>query len=88
MPIDIAKNFVRIRVRDSGICRSGTYRVHDIGREGHSKRLACVENKTGKWTTISWFIAREDVTIVRKGRRIKLIGKDVPTRRLLASIRK
>jgi len=61
MPVEIGKTFVRIRVRSPWIFKSGTFRTQDIGRRGHSLRIAAIKKKTGKWATQSYLILKKDI---------------------------
>lgn len=61
MPIEVTKRFVRVRVRDPKVFKKSTFRTHDIGRKGHSKRIAGIRKKTGKWGTQSFLISRSDL---------------------------
>jgi hypothetical protein len=59
MPVELTDRYLRIRVRDPKLFK--TFRTDDIGRPGHSKRIAGIRKKTGKWETQSWLIDRKDL---------------------------
>lgn len=59
MPIDTTKEYLRIRVVPT-IRRYKTYRTHDIGRAGHTKRIAG-QRYTGKWETVTYLIPKKDI---------------------------
>ncbi|MHA1333218.1 MAG: hypothetical protein ACTSPL_03985 [Candidatus Odinarchaeia archaeon] len=77
------RQYVRIRVRNPKLFKKNSFRTHDIGREGHSKRIAG-KLKVGGWATQSYLISLSDV-VIKNG---KIIAKDPITRKLLESIRK
>lgn len=47
MPIEIGKNFIRIRVRHPRTCDRRSFRVKDVGRPGHTKIVVCCPK--GQW---------------------------------------
>ena len=49
--------YYRIEVRPTA--RFVSYRLHDVGRGGHTKRLAG-KRKSGSWDTKSWLILKSD----------------------------
>lgn len=59
-----------------------SFRAHDIGRKGHSIRLAG-KRKNGSWSTQAWLIAKSDATV--KGG--ILVGKDSETKKILSKLR-
>lgn len=61
MAVEITKRYLRIRVSSPGRFKKSTFRTDDIGRKGHSKRIAGIVRKTGKWETQSWLISRADI---------------------------
>lgn len=61
MPIEIGKRFVRVRIRSPKVFKRGTFRTHDIGRKGHSLRIAAIRKKTGKFATQSFIILKKDL---------------------------
>lgn len=61
MPIEIGKRFVRVRIRSPKVFRRGTFKTHDIGRKGHSLRVAGIRKKTGKFATQSYLILKSDL---------------------------
>lgn len=50
----------RIRVADPKKFVKGSFRTHDIGRKGHSKRIGGKLKSTGKWATQAYLITKED----------------------------
>jgi len=74
MPIETTKRYLRINVSSEPYAK---IRTHDIGRKGHSKRLAMLSKKTGRWKTRTWLISIQDL---RK--------RDPKTQKLLDTIAK
>lgn len=72
--------YYRIEVRPKE--RFLEYRTHDIGREGHTKRLAG-QSINGTWRTKSWLIQKEDAHVEGK----ELIIDSAETRRVLHTVR-
>ncbi len=60
-PVEVTKRFVRVRVKHPRLFSPRTFRVHDIGRKGHSKRVAGILRKTGKWATQGYLVSRADL---------------------------
>lgn len=75
MPVDITNKYLRIRVRDPK--SFSKIRTDDIGRKGHSLRLAGLNRKTGKWQTQAWLVSKKDIK-----------NKDIRTLLLLNNIAK
>ena len=59
MSVELTKKYLRIRVKNPKKFR--LIRTDDIGRKGHSLRLAGVNKKTGRWETQAWLIDRKDI---------------------------
>lgn len=57
--------YYRIEVRPTA--RFVSYRMHDVGRGGHTQRLAG-KRTSGSWDTKSWLILKSDAHV--KGRRL------------------
>jgi hypothetical protein len=55
--------YIRIRVRNPKKFQRGTFRTHDIGRRGHSKRIAG-KLKTGPWATQAFLVLKSDRHLV------------------------
>ncbi|MCJ7768019.1 hypothetical protein MUP79_06480 [Candidatus Bathyarchaeota archaeon] len=53
--------YLRVRVRSPSVFRKGTLRTQDIGRAGHSKRIAGQLKRTGKWATQNFMIRKSDL---------------------------
>jgi len=55
-------NYYRIEVRPNA--KFVTYRIQDVGRSGHTKRLAG-RRANGSWDTKSWLIHKKDAHVKR-----------------------
>jgi hypothetical protein len=53
--------YLRIRVRSPKLFKRGSFRTQDIGRVGHSKRIAGRLKKTGRWATQNFMVSKADV---------------------------
>jgi hypothetical protein len=51
--------YIRIRVRNPKSFKKDSFRTHDIGRKGHSKRIAG-KLKSGKWATQAFLVSKSD----------------------------
>jgi hypothetical protein len=71
MKIHKTKRYVRYRIRDPKEFIKSSFRVHDIGRPGHSKRIAGRLKSTGEWATQAILISKEDY---EKGYRVKIVN--------------
>lgn len=60
------KKYARYRIRSPKLFKKGSFRTQDIGRKGHSKRIAGIL-KSGRWATQSMLISRRDYA---KGMRV------------------
>lgn len=58
-----------------------TFRTHDVGREGHSQRVAG-QREDGSWDTQKWLISKEDAHI-ESG---KLVGDTYEVREILDNL--
>ena len=58
-----------------------TFRIQDVGRKGHSERLAG-KRESGSWATHAWLINKNDAHIKRG----KLIANDSKTRKILNAL--
>lgn len=74
MPVEVKGKYIRIRVRPPQAFKSGSFRTHDIGRKGHSKRIAGISRKTGKWQTQSFLVNKADAKR-RDPHTMMLLGK-------------
>ena len=74
-PNEITESYARHRIEDPSEFQKGSFRTQDIGREGHSKRIAG-KLKTGKWATQSILIKRQDyekgLRLIKKGKSFKI----------------
>ena len=59
MPYKHSK-YLRIRVRSPSAFVKGSFRTQDIGRRGHSKRIAGRLKTTGRWATQNFLIQKSD----------------------------
>lgn len=75
MTVELTNKYLRIRVKSPKKFKK--IRTDDIGRKGHSLRLAGVSKKTGKWETQAWLVDRKDIK-----------SRDIRTLLLLNSISK
>lgn len=75
MTIELTEKYLRIRVKNPRKFKK--IRTDDIGRKGHSLRLAGVSRKTGKWETQAWLVDRKGIE-----------NKDIRTLLLLNGIAK
>lgn len=77
MPNEITENYEQIRIIDPSEFQPDSFRTHDIGKKGYSKRIAGRLKSTGKWATQSMLISldesetmkrklREDAATMRK----------------------
>lgn len=62
------KRFARYRIENPNKFIKSSLRTHDIGRKGHSKRIAGRLKSTGEWKTQAILIAKSDYM---KGLRLK-----------------
>jgi hypothetical protein len=73
-------DYYRVVVRDKN--QFSSFRMHDVGRSGHAKRLAG-HRKSGSWSTQAWLIHKEDAH-KENGR---LVADDPKARRILSRLR-
>lgn len=66
MPVDTTERYERHRIVDPSICVPGSFRTHDMGRAGFSKRIACVSKKTGKFITQSMLISHSEPSEMKR----------------------
>jgi hypothetical protein len=59
--------YARYRILDPKKFIEGSLRTHDIGRKGHSKRIAGELKSTGEWKTQAFLITKKDY---KKGYRV------------------
>ena len=60
-----------------------SYRTQDVGRKGHTKRLAG-KRPSGSWGTRSWLISKNDAHVTGKG---QLVIDSKTTKRVLGDMR-
>jgi hypothetical protein len=65
----LTKRYARYRVQEPRLFEKESLRTQDIGRKGHSKRIAGIKKSTGKYETQAILISRPDYA---KGTRVKL----------------
>lgn len=58
-----------------------TFRIHDVGREGHAQRLTGRTDR-GRWETQAWLINKEDAE--RRGR--TLVATDRGAKKIFSSL--
>ncbi len=68
--------YYRVIVRPKG--EFSTFRVHDIGKEGHAQRLAG-KRPNGRWDTQAWLINKNDAHIEQG----KLVADEPKTKQIL-----
>ena len=61
--------------------RYTTYRIQDVGREGHAQRLAGRKDD-GKWETQAWLISKNDAHVENR----VLIPHDLRAKRVLSKL--
>lgn len=90
---ELKKNYYFVRVESPKKFKRGTFRAQDVGRHGHTLRIAAVKRSTGKWATQAWRLHKSDVRVaggklVGKTRAIKKILKSVPAAHKKVKIKK
>jgi hypothetical protein len=70
--------YLRIRVRKPTDFKPGSFRTQDIGRKGHSKRIAGKLKRTGKWATQNVLIKKQDIGTMSTARLLKGIKRLYP----------
>ena len=73
--------YYRIEIRPTE--KFTSYRTQDVGRTGHTKRLAG-RRPSGSWGTRSWLISKKDAHMTGKG---QLIIDSKTTKRVLGDMR-
>lgn len=58
-----------------------TFRIHDVGRKGHSQRLSG-RRRSGSWATQAWLINKNDAQIIDG----KLVADDSSARKILSKL--
>jgi hypothetical protein len=58
--------YIRIRVRNPKSFVKGSFRTHDIGRKGHSKRIAGILKRGRKWATQAFLVPKGERHLVPK----------------------
>ena len=54
MTVEIKGQQLRIRVRNLKYFTEGTFRTHDVGKNGKLHRIAAIHKVSRKWRTQSW----------------------------------
>ena len=54
MPVEITKNYLRIRMKQPSLFLKGSFRTQDVGKAGGTKRIAAKLKKTRQFTTQGW----------------------------------
>jgi len=66
--VHLTKRYARYRIRNPKRFIRSSLRTHDIGRKGHSKRIAGRLKSTGRWATQTILVTRKDY---KKGVRVR-----------------
>lgn len=61
--VEVKGKHVRVRLKNPKDFE--LLRIHDVGERGHSKRIAGISKKTGKWGTQAWLFPIVDVRMKR-----------------------
>ena len=64
--VHVTERFERHRIRDPNDFIEGSFRTHDIGKRGFSKRIAGRLKSTGEWATQSLLISRDEPPAMKK----------------------
>jgi len=80
------RGYISVVVRPIEDFDPKSFRRHDIGRKGHTFRLAGKLKKTGEWATHSFQFKPDEVKFVGKGASKMLVGKNPITQRTLYKI--
>jgi hypothetical protein len=64
----LTKRYARYRQQNPKLFKKGSFLTQDIGREGHSKRIAGIKKSTGEYETQAILISRKDYA---RGTRVK-----------------
>ena len=75
MPVEITDRFERWRIRHPALFIPSSFRTHDIGRIGYSKRIAGRLRSNGNWATQSILISHSEPPAMK--RRLRQIAKDL-----------
>jgi hypothetical protein len=70
--------YLRVRVRAPSQFVKGSFRTQDIGRKGHSKRIAGRLKASGKWATQNFLINKKDVGTMRASKLLRTIKRVYP----------
>ena len=68
--VHLTKMYARYRIREPKEFIKSSFRTHDVGRVGHTKRIAGRLKKTRKWETQAIIISRADYN---KGLRVGML---------------
>jgi hypothetical protein len=71
----ITKTYERWRIRDPSEFYPNSFRIHDIGRVGYSKRIAGILKKNRKWATQSLLISHAEPPYMKA--RLRAEAKDM-----------
>jgi hypothetical protein len=66
----LTKQYARYRIQNPNLFKKNSFLTQDIGREGHSKRIAGIKKSTGEYETQAILISRKDYA---KGTRVKKV---------------
>jgi hypothetical protein len=66
MPVEYTEKFERHRIIDPSYIKKSSFRTHDIGKKGFSKRIAGQLKGTNKWVTQSLLISVDEPQTMKK----------------------
>jgi len=75
MKVHTTERYVRVRLQDPK--KYLKIKLHDVGREGYSKRVAGYNSKTGKWETQAWIFEKDKLL---KDKKMQQLYKEVAGR--------
>lgn len=68
------RRFDRLRVREPSVFIKGSFRTHDIGRKGFSKRIAGRLKSTGRWATQSILVSHDEPVRMKQRLLLTAVG--------------
>lgn len=79
--------YIRVRIINPDRFIEGSFRTHDVGRKGHTKRIAGRLQSTGKWATQAWLFDKKQLPKDPKMQETYLKALGIPYARLESEIR-
>ena len=64
--VEMTERYERHRIVNSNVCIPNSFRTHDIGKKGRTKRIACISKITGKWITQSMLISHNEPSEMKR----------------------